>query len=676
MKFLFPRRLTGVITFFLGSILAADLCAAEPGGKPDAEPPKKIFAPEVEAKLAEFYRKLREAKRELWVIQIKEEIETMRKSVGLDGEAITALEAAAQPVAEVCLDPWIAKLDEMFRRDSGQMNQSPKEMVEMLDQVIAMVGNYVKEELPFDYLRPLEHARWTETIQRVLTAEQSAAWTRESDARRQAFENEVGEFIKPLAANARESKKTALLVRVSEIKRIVKLSEERVKEFTALINRMADEAGEESRKQIGKALRDMNAERRKQVLKSGNFHNNLNPESARKEQETWSEAVAKILAPEEQQHLRTAREAEVRRRARVLATMTVALLDEQLALTETQREKLHPLLEPLLQKQTGFFPEQSAFSGEQSVYIDLSPKAFFAAAVPVTEADLKAILDEFQYKRWQEVCTGAKEENTSRSTKKPKAAVPFSEPEEAEGAISDLLFVKAEEERKELLATMMLKARDAARVAALAPEAADRLQSAARGAVEEAMERWRTSINQNVRAMLSQVEPQHMAQRLNGIPEYLFQNGSNTAGEQTALWLKAVNRELNEEQGAAWKSEIARRTQYREKAAASLIIAEFSRRNALDAEQWQKLEPAIEKAVRDYDPDIASMFSSSNSVPWYLQAHMMFIPLIAFPEKELKTILTNEQWEQWTGSNEFSNASSYFTHIQQNHEQRVKEQKK
>jgi hypothetical protein len=49
----------------------------------------------------------------------------------------------------------------------------------------------------------------------------------------------------------------------------------------------------------------------------------------------------------------------------------------------------------------------------------------------------------------------------------------------------------------------------------------------------------------------------------------------------------------------------------------------------------------------------------------------LFLPVAAIPEKDLKAILTKEQWDRWTGSQEFSNVANYWNMINNNHQARV-----
>ena len=97
-------------------------------------------------------------------------------------------------------------------------------------------------------------------------------------------------------------------------------------------------------------------------------------------------------------------------------------------------------------------------------------------------------------------------------------------------------------------------------------------------------------------------------------------------------------------------------------------MAEFDRMDPVTTEQWKKIEPLLESAMKDFSPDIDQVFSA----PWYQQRYSMFIPFAFAPEKEMKGILTPEQWDRWTGSQEFANTTNYSQNIKRVHDQRVK----
>lgn len=189
------------------------------------------------------------------------------------------------------------------------------------------------------------------------------------------------------------------------------------------------------------------------------------------------------------------------------------------------------------------------------------------------------------------------------------------------------------------------------------------------------MDQWRTSTEQTVRAQIRDATAQNIQQRLGSIEDYQFRTGGSLEG-QLQVWEKAVKAELNDEQREAWKKAVDERSAYREKATAGMILSEFDLSQRLTDEQWGKLQPMVQGFIKDYSADIGQMFSYSTEQSWYLTGHISSLPFAGLPEKELKEILTKEQWDSWSGSSQCANASSYWGNIKEVHDQREKQKER
>ncbi len=245
-----------------------------------------------------------------------------------------------------------------------------------------------------------------------------------------------------------------------------------------------------------------------------------------------------------------------------------------------------------------------------------------------------------------------------------------------ESQISDFLQKKSLPKRKGMIDDMVLRAEDIARVAKLPAPSTARLQTAARGAAERSLGTWRINVEQAVRMNLTSITPMNIRQRLSGIQDYIFESyysGRNLEPpEKSSLWQTTLNAELTKPQLDLWQKEIEARQQYRASAVGLLILTEFARKVYCSPGQIQKLQPLVNAALKDYETDIQSYFSSS---PWYLQYYSMYLPISAIPEPALKAILTKEQYGQWTSSPEFANTFSYWANVREQHDQRVNEKK-
>ena len=136
---------------------------------------------------------------------------------------------------------------------------------------------------------------------------------------------------------------------------------------------------------------------------------------------------------------------------------------------------------------------------------------------------MKPILDAVQLKRWHELATaGTPLEGMRRPAARPSTPTD-DEPEDVDKAISNFFYEKTESQRKEMLETNALKAEDAARVAGLSAESAERLEAAAAGTTEQSLMTWKWFTEQQIRSQLQGLTPQNVNQRLDGLQDFFFQ---------------------------------------------------------------------------------------------------------------------------------------------------------
>ena len=154
---------------------------------------------------------------------------------------------------------------------------------------------------------------------------------------------------------------------------------------------------------------------------------------------------------------------------------------------------------------------------------------------------------------------------------------------------------------------------------------------------------------------------QNFSQRIFGLPE------------SKAVWDEAVQTELTPQQQAAWKKETDAREAYRSEAIAELVLAEFDRRNQLTDDQWNKLQPLIAGVIEDNSAGFTQVFMGMNNVPWYMGGPYVLIPFAGVDDNDLKAILTKDQMDAWTGSQDFANATNLWQPIKQMHAQRARQ---
>ena len=491
---------------------------------------------------------------------------------------------------------------------------------------------------------------------------------------RLALGKESAGYLTPMAAGIREQFCRSIIARTADIERTLALSAERATALEALGANAVDKGIESWLKRAGKALASRNAEERKQI-KRGQASIGALPSEMPDQQAAWKEGLAKLLTPDEIERLADSKRERRARRVRALAQMMLVQLDEKVAFTARQRERLQPVAERLVDA-PAFFPGDQA---DEPQAIDFEPATFFAAALAVPENEMLEILDIAQCKRWREACDGKAggaqpvrsrvRMGERKNAGDGEAAEP--EPEDFESAMSDFFHEKTAPLRKRLLSTMALRVEEAVRLAGLGPAPTRRLEIAVRGATEESLRVWKATAEEKVRSLLGGVTAAFGKQSLSSIKISTLDQIYVAPAEEQPVWKAAVLAEMNEEQRAAWRREIDERSRFKFYGIASLILAELDRKVSISKEQWAKLEPMIAAYTTECDAEIRGFYFEGNT-PWYLDESVMFIPTGGLTDDQLTPIFSKDQLNQWRRTPEGVNALETWPEVQQMRKERLK----
>jgi hypothetical protein len=633
--------------------------------KKDSVPPKMLLSPELEAKFKDFVDKGKVEKAKIWNLRMKKEIESVAKATGLGEEGVKSLQEPAKHAVELAIDEWGIKSGDMLRK---QLSLMPPEQVSMvLDQRLAQVAALANSSWSPNSEPPFEEDDWIKALHQTLTPDQITAWDKAQADRKEVVEKEIDKTLKAGVDRIHEAQMQEILSESGAIESTLNLPKDRSAKLEDLAKSVVDQTTEMWRKRVENMLLAMEDQQRHQYTMNGNIFIGTEADEAPAEQAAWKDGVASLLTADEMTRLQAARDARKAKREHVMGLLMLVQLDEKIAFTDAQRQRLDPITDRLAKDVLELVPG----AGGNIYKNGYSPGVFLTAAAKATDSELKPILDDVQIKRWRHLATpDSATPNTSTDGKsKPEKNL---EPEDVEKTISAFLYDKAEKERKRMEETNILKAEDVARVTGLNAEVSSRLQAAARGATEEYLATWRWFTEQQIRTQLQDVTPQNVKQRLDNLQDYLFQRNFGLPNHQ-GVWDETVKVSLSPAQQAAWQKETDARAAFREKAVAAFVMAEFDRRNQLTVDQYGKLEPIITKVIRDNSTEISQIFSSSfNQTPWYLEGFYSLLPFAGVDDADLKAILTKDQVDRWHASPECANATSLWQGIQQMHNQRVR----
>ncbi len=605
---------------------------------------------------------------------VKRKIEQMAKDLKLDEARTKKLQAAAAATIDrICKD-------ERARAEEALSFVTDKRRAESLRRSKVFDGIKLDAD-------PQRDRQWLDAMKSIVPQEELAALAKKKADARAKLEKDWMEFLKPSQAAFTLQAKKAMDEATETLLTAIGLPQERTKDF-ALAKKGALERVEKMwMKSARKALEGEDEESIRLRMESFKKSKRTyyigfdDDEKVLQNDPVWKEDTMKVLTPEERKSYETAKADRKTRRVRAMGLVFVAELDKKVAFTAAQREKMLPIAERVVGGQTILFPTDN----ENSRYgRDYEQQYFFTAAKEIKEDELKPILDAKQLANWKNAMESGPERSRSRGMviingvvqgqkeekkpEPPKGPQRRPEPEAVEHAISDYLHKKTMTERKRVLTGMLLKAEDAGRVAALPAKAIARLETAARGATEGVMYDMKPNWDRNVRDYTRGATAQNIVTRLAGANDYYYYNDRDNMADKQPIWTNTVKTELNAEQQAAWKTETDARMVFAERAMVAAVLAEFDRRYSINVAQWGKLEPVVTKNVTEYRVDIENYFS--NSTPWHLQSYSTLIPVAGVPEKDMKTLLSKEQWNRWAEA--YGDTLSYWTNVKENHDRRVK----
>ncbi|WP_038160748.1 hypothetical protein [Verrucomicrobium sp. BvORR106] len=512
---------------------------------------------------------------------------------------------------------------------------------------------------------------WKELLAAVAGPDELARWDQHLADRKAKADKEIPGILKVSVDRVRSTWEKNLERDADQTLLALRLPKERLKTLEGVKRTVLERAEKRWNTLATEQLQKMEPSARDEIIKRGRgYYISLQNDDQPQNDTEWKKALEGLITPEERKQVEISNAERKVRREEQVGRLVLSELDRRLAFTSQQRVVLLPLVSKASLGDSRLFPTEPTEYG-----YDFQSQNFSTIAARVKEADLQPVLDESQLKAWkglEKTQASEQQESSPKPVAKPDFGTRKPEPEDLEQMVSTFLYEKSLARQTNLMNAMVTAAEDAARVTGLAPDRMARLRTAARGAVEAAMDEWRPTVDSVVRGRLQGATVQDVGQRMTSIDSYYFNMYRSRKTEEYSVWQKALKAELSPEQFKKWEGEQKARQDFQNEAVAAFVLAEFDRKVLLNKEQSELLKPKLAAVIRDYQPDLSNYFSGSDGVPWYLQYYSMLIPVVGVTEKELKTIITPGQWDSWTKSNEYSNCMSYWGGIEQNHASRVR----
>jgi hypothetical protein len=581
---------------------------------------------------------------------LKTQIEDMTNALKLDASKVAALKKMGQETVDAITAKEEARATKMFRA----MTEATRKNMMGRNYFYVSFGGATSGTMQQD---------WSKAVAGILQPEQVTAWTKWREDQKERDKADLIKDLKVLGGMYKERFVNTLTMDAKKISAALSLPAERAKS----LQKAADAAAETyiakwEAKMLEELLKQPASFRRDVLNHRAGMQVDVPGNDNPREAPSWIKAKDALITAAEQAALKAAAKEHATRAAVSHAMLALSDLDQTVGFSSAQREKIEPLLVALLVKQ-----KNNAVSDDDEDGNSIDLRSLVNEASKLNEQDVKPLLDEAQWKRWQK---GVKADPNAAQRRQPDpfkadtTAAKKTEPKSVESVISEHIHNLQERERTTRFASMRVKVEEAARIGGLSPQASARLESAAQGAVEMSLTEWLNSMAGWLRNSLINATPQSIRAQLEGMGTVSFGSGSDP--KDNPLWKDTVEEVLPTDARALWNKEQDARESYRYRAIAKTVLAEVNRRAPMTEAQSNKLEPIIAKIAKEYTPDLNEWYSP----PWYAYGYIICAPLAGVPEKDMKEIFNPDELKR-LNEGVLEQAGQNWSSIKEMHESRL-----
>ena len=365
-----------------------------------AEEKEASASSEIAAKCTEFLKKVIAAKRTQLDKRMADEIAEVAKVTGLGPEGVRSLEAAAIMAEDAAQADLLTNALEMYLKAYTKMGARGLKQLEQLNQP-GVVDSMVKSDSGFDsavhYTRALDQPAWKDALTHALTPEQAATWKKAQDKKIGTVSKEFEDMLDRQADQIRTTISSPMFTKSTEIIDTLNLPKERSDAVTALAKKAIDASMESWRKDARKMYLSNDEGTRVRLARGMPYYSPPQDDQAPENQAVWKDGIAKMLSADDRAKLESSRGTQRLRRTHALSMLMVTLMDDKVAFTTTQRPKLEPITERFVQKVEELYPKADS----NNDYFNLNVSVFYRAAAPAKADEMRAILDDVQWKHWQ-----------------------------------------------------------------------------------------------------------------------------------------------------------------------------------------------------------------------------------------------------------------------------------
>ena len=621
--------------------------------------------------------------RKLWEGEMEAEISHLAKTAALSDETIEALHSASSSLVEKALADftehirdYVIKIFAWFRTNQPDALMSIENFSSLFSGRASATQMMFQGGPSFPPL-PQIPALWREK------AWQSKVDALLSTAQRKAIADCLADESAKLEKSMKGSdvairKRLGIEAAIlrSRIERAVELDADRLSRFHALLEQAQDKGTTVTLERLRNFMEDLprnsRDESKDNLGRISLFDYDIETDSL------WKEGIDSLLSPAEQENVSASMKDRLERLTQALVELSLRELDNQCRLSAEQKAAIRPLMKEAVAQENKDAPNPESKIGPAVLFSGMRNRTRNACN-HLPEADLQKILDARQFSTWNahrgKNEAGRASPNRGWNTRKSSTPENPAPPIDPEALIQEHLVKSTESQRAQLRTAMLAKVDEIAGDTELDATHAERLRTAALGAVEFHLKNWKPNFENNLRANLQNVRPDGLAERLGNFGSFM-RGGTPLAPQTQPIWKNAFNSELSELQRQRLTQLAQQRQEELAKMVATLTTWIFERHTALRSTQIPPVRELVAKSVLEYLPDLEQTYGAEDSEsPWYNHLHSLILPLFGVAETDLKQILTPTQWERWSKSELHHSFGSNWTNIKSLHESRKVRQK-
>ncbi len=493
---------------------------------------------------------------------------------------------------------------------------------------------------------PSQASGWQHALAELLTENETErlAQIRADGEAAEAVERREREnlVLNALSDRQRPSFRKGLDDQVHEISASIRLDDERMKRLRERADALLDETMRDWEEAARAHLAAMPVEERDRWLDRGYLNVRADAVTPPIERKAWKQFLGTLLTDEEKANWESSTGKREITRREVFAEVLLGVLDSHARFRAEQRRDLMPTLTGIVEEEV--LPKLE----EPHAYIDFhgllreirKPEVSEAMERTLTSLQREglALFIEQQLNRNPTI-------DLSKDSSLGALELENASKDQIETAISLFLDQRMAMERRFESVPLRAEIEMLDAVAGLRPEQRERLETAAKGAVEEELSELSTTMMHYLRRAFdpNQGQGRTIQDRLNTVGRFRV---PAREASSTGIWRETIAGVLDSDQIAVWEAAASEQERWRNEVTTQFVLSRLDDALFLSGEQREAFREQLSGILGDYSEAMDAIFSHHQG-GWCFSGNYAVLPVAGIPQKTFEEMLTDEQREVW-----------------------------